>query len=178
MLQIALFLFYGWIIFYYIYVHIIHMTSSYLFICQWTFKCLVQWYLIVILICISQNSCILFFLSFLKVLLKRSWFIELLLVFLGPHPRHMEVLRLGIESELQLPAYTTSTAMQDPSHICNLHHSSRQHRILNPMSEARDQTQNLRVPSWICFCCPTMGTLWTPTLFYCIVPSLEWWKGP
>ena len=32
--------------------------------------------------------------------------------FLGPHPQHMEVPRLGVESELQLPAYTTATAMQ------------------------------------------------------------------
>ena len=37
---------------------------------------------------------------------------------------HMDVPRLGVESELQLPAYTTATAMPDPSHICNLHHSS------------------------------------------------------
>ena len=33
---------------------------------------------------------------------------------LGPHLWHMEVPRLGVESELQLPAYTTATAMQDP----------------------------------------------------------------
>ena len=31
--------------------------------------------------------------------------------FLGPHPGHMEVPRLGVESELQLLAYTTATAM-------------------------------------------------------------------
>ena len=29
----------------------------------------------------------------------------------------MKIPRLGIESELQLPAYTTATAMPDPSHI-------------------------------------------------------------
>ena len=33
----------------------------------------------------------------------------------------MEVPRLGVESELQLPAYTTATAIQDLSHIRNLH---------------------------------------------------------
>ena len=32
----------------------------------------------------------------------------------------MKIPRLGIESELQLPAYTTATAMPDPSHICDL----------------------------------------------------------
>ena len=40
--------------------------------------------------------------------------------FLGPHLRHMEVPRLGVESELQLLAYTTATATQDPSHITSI----------------------------------------------------------
>ena len=35
------------------------------------------------------------------------------------------------------------------SHVCNLHHSSQQRRILYLLSEARDQTRNLIVPSWI-----------------------------
>ena len=43
-------------------------------------------------------------------------------VFLGPHPQHMEVPRLGVESEMQLPAYTTATEMLDLSRICDLHH--------------------------------------------------------
>ena len=34
--------------------------------------------------------------------------------FLGLHPRHMEVPRLGVKPELQLLAYTTVTAMLDP----------------------------------------------------------------
>ena len=61
-----------------------------------------------------------------------------LCVILGPHPWHMEVPRLRVESELQLPAYTTATAMQDASRVCNLHHSSWQCRVLNPLSNARD----------------------------------------
>ena len=36
-----------------------------------------------------------------------------LFFFLGLHPWHMEVPRLGVKSELQLPAYTTATATQD-----------------------------------------------------------------
>ena len=52
----------------------------------------------------------------------------------------MEVPRLGVRSELQLPAYARATATPDPSHICNLHHSSRQCPILNPKSEASYQT--------------------------------------
>ena len=50
---------------------------------------------------------------------------------------HIKFPRLGAKLELQLPAYTTTTATQDPSLVCNLHHSSRQCRILNPLSEAR-----------------------------------------
>ena len=38
--------------------------------------------------------------------------------FLGLHPRHMEVARLGVKSELRLPAYTTGAAMWDPRCIC------------------------------------------------------------
>ena len=51
---------------------------------------------------------------------------------------HVEVPGLGTESELQLPTYTTATAMPDPSWVCELHHSSWQHWILNPLIEARD----------------------------------------
>ena len=42
--------------------------------------------------------------------------------FLGLHVWHMEVPRLGVELELQLPAYTTATETWDPSRICDLHH--------------------------------------------------------
>ena len=52
---------------------------------------------------------------------------------------HMQVPRLGVESELQLPAYTTAIARLSPSHVCDLHRSSGQLWILNPPSEARDQ---------------------------------------
>ena len=34
----------------------------------------------------------------------------------------------------------TATATWDPSHVCDLHHGSWQHRILNPLSEARNRT--------------------------------------
>ena len=60
----------------------------------------------------------------------------------------MEVPRLVVESELQPPTYTTATATSDLGHVCDLPHSSQQHQILNPLSEARDQTHNLMVP-WI-----------------------------
>ena len=50
------------------------------------------------------------------------------------HLQHMKVPRLGGELELQLMAFATVTATQDPSHICDLHCSSWQHQILNPLS--------------------------------------------
>ena len=46
-----------------------------------------------------------------------------LFAFLGLHSQHMEVPRLRVESELQLPAYTTATAPRNPSRICNLGHN-------------------------------------------------------
>ena len=42
--------------------------------------------------------------------------------FLGLHLWHMGVPRLGVQLELQLLPYPTSTAAQDPSHFCDLHH--------------------------------------------------------
>ena len=78
--------------------------------------------------------------------------------FLGSYLRHMEVPRLGVQLELHLPAHATATATSDPNRICDLYHSSRQGQILNPLSEARDQTCNLMVPNQIHFCCTTMGT--------------------
>ena len=70
----------------------------------------------------------------------------------------MEVPKLRVQLELWLPAYATTTAMPDPSHVCDLHQSSWQRWTLNPLSEARGRTRNLMVPSWIHFRCATMGT--------------------
>ena len=67
------------------------------------------------------------------------------LVFLGSHPQHMEVPRLQVESELQLPAYTVAIAMPDPSHICDLR------RILNPLNKARDRTHILTDTGQVCY---------------------------
>ena len=70
----------------------------------------------------------------------------------------MEVPRLGVKLELSPLAYVTATATQDPSRVCDLHHSSRQCWVLNPLSEIRDQTCNLVVTSQIHSFCTTMGT--------------------
>ena len=73
-------------------------------------------------------------------------------------PWHMEVPGLGVKSELQVQACTTAIATPDLSHICDLHPGSQQHRIPNPLSEARDQTCNLMVLSQIRFHCARTGT--------------------
>ena len=66
------------------------------------------------------------------------------------HLQYMEVCRLGVKSELPLPAYITATAMKDPSHLCDLHPSSQQHQILNPLREARDRSRILMGTSRVC----------------------------
>ena len=52
----------------------------------------------------------------------------------------MLVPRLGVELKLQLLAYATTTATPNLSCVCDLHHSSWQHPVLNPLSKARDET--------------------------------------
>ena len=70
----------------------------------------------------------------------------------------MEVPRPGVELELQLPAYTTAMAMPDLSHVWELHHSSWQHWILNPLSGARNETWIFMDTGQVHFCWATMGT--------------------
>ena len=86
-------------------------------------------------------------------------------------PEAHEVLRLGVELELQLSADTTATATQDLSRICHLHTSSGQCRIPNPLSKARDRTHILVDTSWIHFHCAMFLLLkrirsgWTSIIF-------------
>jgi len=67
------------------------------------------------------------------------------LCFLG----HVEVPTLGVELELQLPAYATGTATWDPSRICDLHDTLWPCGILNPLSKAGDQICVLMDTSWV-----------------------------
>ena len=64
----------------------------------------------------------------------------------------MEVPRIGVKSELQLLAYTTTIATLDLSHVCNLHHGSQQLQIPDPLSEARNLAQILMDTSRVHFC--------------------------
>ena len=86
-------------------------------------------------------------------------------VFIGLNSQHMEVPRLGLQLELRLPASTTATSVQ--SHICNLHHSSQERRILNPLCEARDWTYVLMDASGIHFRWATVGIPTVELLEFC-----------
>ena len=79
----------------------------------------------------------------------------------------MEVPRQGVESELQLLAYTTATATWDPSCVCSLHHSSWQRRILKPLSKGRDQT--CVDTSLVCYRWATTGTPTPGSLLSCFL---------
>ena len=70
--------------------------------------------------------------SFLSCNNNLTLFHENFFSFVQLHLQHMGVPRVGVKSELQLPAYTTATATPDPSHVCDLHHSSWQCWIRNP----------------------------------------------
>ena len=101
-----------------------------------------RWCLIVVLICISLRIngvvhpymwLLANYVSLHKYLFKsfaHFYFIYLfVIIFLRLYPWHMEVPKLGVESEIQLWAYTTA----------------QQYWILNTLSRARDQP----VSSWI-----------------------------
>ena len=64
----------------------------------------------------------------------------------------MESPRLGVELELQLLAHATAIATLDPSRVCDLHHSSQQRGILNPLSGTKDRTRILMDTSWVSYC--------------------------
>ena len=63
-----------------------------------------------------------------------------------------------MELEPQLPAYNKAIAIQDLSCVCDLHYSSQQHWILNPLSKAGNRTHILMDTSQIHFRCATTGT--------------------
>jgi len=75
--------------------------------------------------------------SFHKKPLGSSFYFFFIFLLFRATLQHMDIPKLGVEMELQLPAYTTATATPDSSHIFDLYHSSWQRRIPNTLSEAR-----------------------------------------
>ena len=81
--------------------------------------------------------------GYLKIIIKSNfqYLYRFFFSFLWLNLQRREVPRLQVELELQLWSYaTTTTAAPDLSCICNLCQSLWQHWILNPLSEARNQT--------------------------------------
>ena len=72
-----------------------------------------------------------------KLITLDQWLFYFIFLLFRATLSHTEVLRLGVESELQLLAYATVTALPDLSSISNLYNSLWQCQILNPLSEAR-----------------------------------------
>ena len=60
---------------------------------------------------------------------------------------------LGVELQLQLLTYTEATAVGDLSCVCDLHHSSHQPWIFNPLGKARVRTWVLMDISGVCYHC-------------------------
>ena len=107
-----------------------------------TFAHFLNW--VVFFVCVIR---ILYYIPDISPLLG-MWFTDIFscslffFFLLGQHPWYMEVPRLGVKSELQLLANATATATPDLSHVCDLHHSSQQRQILNPLFDSRES--NLR----------------------------------
>ena len=76
--------------------------------------------------------------------------ISSLLFFLGLHLRHIDVPRLGVESELKLRTRSQPQAKTSELHLGTMSQlSGRQLWILNPLSEAREQTHILVDTCWV-----------------------------
>ena len=59
--------------------------------------------------------------------------------FLGLHEQYVEVPRLGVESELQLPAYTTAAVMASATYTTD-------------HGKARDRTHIFMDTGWVHYC--------------------------
>ena len=86
------------------------------------------------------------FLSFL------FFFFSLFIFLLGMHSWHVK-----------FPDYGSNR-----SHICDLHHSSQQHWILNPLNEARDRTHILTDMCWVLNPLSHIGNSKTFTFLHCL----------
>ena len=113
----------------YIYICICVYIYMYIYMCVYMCVCICVCMCIYIFVCVCIYICIymcIYIAIYILLFMATSW--------------HMECSRLGVESELQLLAYTTATATQHPSNTTD---SSQQCQILNLLNEARDWTHTL-----------------------------------
>ena len=83
--------------------------------------------------------------EFTLLILFFFFFFFVFLPFLGPLPSAYG----GSQARGRIGAVATGLRQNHSNAGSDHHHSSRQRRILNPMSKARNQTRNLMVPSRI-----------------------------
>ena len=123
----------------------------------------------------SQVPCSLRFTSHSHLGFVCGYLLFIYLVFLGLHSWHMEAPRLN-QSCSRWP--TPQPRQWRIQIICDLHSSSWQHQILNPVSKARDWICVLMDASQFCFPWARMETWWPLIdlkIFLCILvctPSL------
>ena len=77
------------------------------------------------------------------------YFTVFIYYYIGLHLQHMEVPRLGAESELHLPVCVTATAMPDLGCICIPHRSLWNHQILNTGSLTHWISPGMKPILWI-----------------------------
>ena len=88
------------------------------------------------------------------------------LIFLQQYLQHMGVPGLGVESELQVQAYTLAMAVWDLSLLCHLCYSLQQCQTLNSRSQARGECASSWIPvefltSWATTATPRMHFWWS-----------------
>ena len=105
--------------------------------------------------------------EFIYSMSGRLFFFFFFLVFLGPHPRHMEVPRLGVKWGLKPLAYTTATAMRIWTKSAT--YSTAHGNVRSLTHGVRPRMEPTSHTSWVCFCWATMGTplsiLLSPEIF-------------
>ena len=137
--------------------HVLSLVATLPFCDVWTsfIKLLLCWNF-VYFIYLFIHSFIYFNIVFMYYLFNVCMYVCMYLLFRAT-PVAYGSSRLGLESEPQLLAYATATAMQVSSHVWGIHHSSGQCWFPHPQSEARDWTCILMDTSWIPLGCATMG---------------------
>ena len=100
------------------------------------------------LYCFSTNKSV-HFLQFFLCIQLLLLFIFIFIFFLGPYLGHMEVPRLGVESELQLQVYATATALPALRPFCDLHCSLQQCWVLTRLIKDRNGTTSSQTICWV-----------------------------
>ena len=102
--------------------------------------------------------------------------------FLGLHLWHMEVPRLGVKSELQLPAYTTATATPDLScvranTIAHVNAGSLTHWVRPGIEPAFSWIIVGFITHWATRGTPSGTSLLAASCYLCLVTELEEKRG-